>query len=361
MFYTDKTLCVFLFFALIPGHICSARIKYPTVLISILARNKAHTLPYFLSSLERLNYPKERIALRYVDRIRSDHNIDNTVEILEKWIISVQHQYHSINSEYVDSDSYSDEQGPNDWSMLRFENVISLRESALNYAKTAWADYLLTLDCDVFLTNKNVLHYLIAKNLTVVAPMLKSSGLYSNFWFGMTDDYYYLRTGDYKSVVNREKLGCFETKMVHTCVLIDLRKIESDHLTYVPENVEGYDGPRDDIITFAVAANKSDIALTVCNEEVFGFLMIPLEQDDTIAFDMLQLTNVKLEVLNEQDKLYVRDDLLEYTVLPEKDTLDFDKIFMINLLRRPERRKRMLDCFDELGLDVTILDAVDGK
>ncbi|KAK9732225.1 hypothetical protein QE152_g13032 [Popillia japonica] len=311
MFHAGKTLCVFLFLALIPGHICSTRIKYPTVLISILARNKAHTLPYFLSSLERLNYPKDRIALR----IRSDHNIDNTVEILEKWIVSVQHQYHSINSEFVDSDSYSDEQGPNDWSRLRFENVISLRESALNYARRVWADYFLTLDCDVFLTNTNILHYLIAKNLTVVAPMLRSSGLYSNFWLGMTDEYYYLRTDDYKPVVNREKLGCFDTKMVHTCVLVDLRKIESDRLTYVPENIDEYDGPRDDIITFAIAANKSDIPLTVCNEEMFGFVMIPLEQDDTVAFDMLQLTNLKLEVLNVQEKLYVRDDLVEYTVV----------------------------------------------
>lgn len=191
--------------------------------------------------------------------------------------------------------------------------------------------------------------------------MLRSSGLYSNFWLGMTDEYYYLRTDDYKPVVNREKLGCFDTKMVHTCVLVDLRKIESDRLTYVPENIDEYDGPRDDIITFAIAANKSDIPLTVCNEEMFGFVMIPLEQDDTVAFDMLQLTNLKLEVLNVQEKLYVRDDLVEYTVVQGKDTLDFDKIFMINLLRRPERRRRMLDCFDELGLDVTILDAIDGK
>ncbi|KRT81243.1 hypothetical protein AMK59_5115, partial [Oryctes borbonicus] len=202
MYNFVKTCCVFLFYIAIPAHICAAQIKHPTVLISILARNKAHTLPYFLSSLEKLNYPKARIALR----IRSDHNIDNTVEILEKWIISVQHQYHSINSEFIDSDSYADEQGPNDWSKFRFENVIELRESGLNHARTYWADYLLTIDCDVFLTNPDTLHYLMAKNLTVVAPMLKSSGLYSNFWFGMTDEYYYLRTDDYKPVIYHEKL-----------------------------------------------------------------------------------------------------------------------------------------------------------
>lgn len=40
-----------------------SEVKRPTVLISILARNKAHILPYFLTYLEALNYPKDRIAL----------------------------------------------------------------------------------------------------------------------------------------------------------------------------------------------------------------------------------------------------------------------------------------------------------
>lgn len=37
-------------------------VKLPTVLIATLVRNKAHTLPYFLSCLDGLNYPKDRIS-----------------------------------------------------------------------------------------------------------------------------------------------------------------------------------------------------------------------------------------------------------------------------------------------------------
>jgi collagen beta-1,O-galactosyltransferase len=37
--------------------------KDSTVVIAILVRNKAHTLPYFLTLLERLDYPKDRISL----------------------------------------------------------------------------------------------------------------------------------------------------------------------------------------------------------------------------------------------------------------------------------------------------------
>lgn len=40
--------------------------KSPTVFIAILVRNKAHALPYFLSSLSSLEYTKKRIALWYV-------------------------------------------------------------------------------------------------------------------------------------------------------------------------------------------------------------------------------------------------------------------------------------------------------
>ena len=35
----------------------------PTVMITLLVRNKEHTLPWFLGSIERLRYPKQRISL----------------------------------------------------------------------------------------------------------------------------------------------------------------------------------------------------------------------------------------------------------------------------------------------------------
>jgi collagen beta-1,O-galactosyltransferase len=38
-------------------------LQRPTVLVAILARNAAHTLPHFLGCLERLDYPKSRMAI----------------------------------------------------------------------------------------------------------------------------------------------------------------------------------------------------------------------------------------------------------------------------------------------------------
>lgn len=35
----------------------------PKVVVPLLIRNKAHTLPYFLSYFENLDYPKDKISL----------------------------------------------------------------------------------------------------------------------------------------------------------------------------------------------------------------------------------------------------------------------------------------------------------
>jgi hypothetical protein len=82
-------------------------------------------------------------------RIRSDHNTDRTIELLEKWIAQVKDQYHMISTEFVkDQELYPDERGPAHWTKERFDHVISLRESALNFARKIWADYFLV--CEFF-------------------------------------------------------------------------------------------------------------------------------------------------------------------------------------------------------------------
>lgn len=113
------------------------------------------------------------------------------------------------------------------------------------------------LDADVFLINPNTLRNLISKGKTIVAPLLKSDGMYSNFWAGMTAEYYYARTDHYEPILFREETGCFNVPMIHSAVLIDLRKHNSDYLTYKTDKLKTYNGPMDDIIIFAVGANKS--------------------------------------------------------------------------------------------------------
>lgn len=43
------------------------------------------------------------------------------------------------------------------------------------------------------------------------------------------------------------------------------------------------------------------------------------------------------------------------------DNMGLDKVFVINLARRTERRNRMLYCLNELGLNATFVEATDGR
>lgn len=204
---------------------------------------------------------------------------------------------------------------------------------------------------------RTLIRRLVATRLAIVAPLLRSDGLYSNFWSAMTEEYYYKRTDDYRPIAERERIGCFRVPMVHSCVLSDLTRTSSEHLSYVPPS----DTPHDDIIAFAISSNLST---HVCNDVPYGYVPVPLDESTASMFEeeRVRLLNVRLDALADGfSYLKPTQSLARFVSLPSKDTLRFDAIYMINLLRRPERRVRMQASFDELGLLVQTIDAVDGR
>lgn len=333
--------------------------KLPTVGISVLVRNKGHTLPYFLTCINNLDYPKDRLYLW----IYSDYNEDNSVEILEKWhsIYTSKFKNVYITANTTNGPLHSDEKSTIHWSLEHFKHVIRLREEALDFARRKWVDYLFMIDADVFLTNPTTLKTLVSKELEVVAPMLISDGLYSNFWAGMTEGYYYRRTDDYKPIRLQQKLGCYEVPMVHTAVLISMRTLGSDQLTYDPNYIKNYSGPQDDIIAFAVNAKQNGITLHVCNDEIFGFVPVPLEDKDELITDYEQLLNIKLEAISKGSPIPLDKSLQNYIQYPERWKFGCNEIYMINLRRRKERRYLMEMSFKELGMDVKYFEAIDGR
>ncbi|XP_032094684.1 procollagen galactosyltransferase 2-like, partial [Thamnophis elegans] len=80
--------------AMMPGSspLPESALQKPTVFLAILARNAARSLPHFLGCLERLRYPKNRIAVW----VATDHNIDNTTAMLREWLKNVQKLYHYV-------------------------------------------------------------------------------------------------------------------------------------------------------------------------------------------------------------------------------------------------------------------------
>lgn len=113
--------------------------KLPSVLIVSLIRNKAHTLPMFLSNLEEQDYPKDRISLWMV----TDHNEDRSQEILEVWLRRAQTSYHSVHYQFDDSEKIrKGETNLTHWPEERFLELIRMKEAALDFARQSWADYV---------------------------------------------------------------------------------------------------------------------------------------------------------------------------------------------------------------------------
>ncbi|KAF7669797.1 hypothetical protein LDENG_00124470 [Lucifuga dentata] len=326
----------------------------PTVLITILARNAEHSLPYFLGCIDRLDYPKNRIAIWAA----SDHSVDNSTAMLQEWIKGVQHLYHSVEWRPTEHpSSYADEEGPKHWPNSRFSHVMKLKQAALRAARQLWADYILFVDSDNLLTNRQVLTDMIAENLTVVAPMLDSRSLYSNFWCGITPQGYYRRTPEYIPIRKWKRQGCFVVPMVHSTYLLDLRRRASRALALYPPHPH-YPYLLDDIMAFAFSAQQAEVQMYVCNKDHYGFLPVPLKQHQTLEEEEESFTHTLTEAM------------IDYTMEPsqyvhtrpkEPGKMGFDKIFLINLKRRSDRRERIMSTLAVLGIDITLTEAVDGK
>ncbi|KAL0966758.1 hypothetical protein UPYG_G00299770 [Umbra pygmaea] len=326
----------------------------PKVLISILARNAEHALPYFLGCIDRLEYPKDRIAIWAA----ADHSVDNTTCMLEDWIRQVESQYHSVHWTPVEEPrTYLDELGPKHWPDSRFTHVMKLKQTALLAARAHWADYILFVDTDNLLTNRRVLTEMMAENLTLVAPMLESRVLYSNFWCGLTPQGYYKRTPEYIPIRNWERRGCFAVPMVHSTFLVDLRRSATSALAFHPPHHD-YAFPLDDIMVFAFSARQADVQMYICNREHYGYLPLPLKPEQSQEEEVESFSHTLTEAL------------IDYLMTPSKymhhrpkplDKMGFDEIFLINLQRRADRRDRMMSTFSVLGIDVALTEAVDGK
>ncbi|XP_029583126.1 procollagen galactosyltransferase 1 [Salmo trutta] len=327
----------------------------PRVLIALVCRNSEHSLPYFLGNIERLNYPKDRVAIW----VATDHNVDNTTAILRDWLVKVQKLYHYVEwrpqeepTEYQDADS------PKQWTNLRYAHVMKLRQAALDSARNMWADYFMVADCDNLLTNPNVLWKLIKEKKTIVAPMLESRAAYSNFWCGMTSQGYYKRTPAYIPMRKQVRKGCFAVPMVHSTFLIDLRKEASRQLAFHPPHPD-YSWAFDDIIVFAFSARMADVQMFLCNRETYGYFPVPLRAHNSLTDEAESFLHSLLEV-NVRNPHVLPS---EYIPAPIKiqDKLGFDEVFMINLKKRTDRRDRMLRTLYEQEIACKVIQAVDGK
>lgn len=78
-----------------------------------------------------------------IARFKSDHNEDNSVEILSLWLERTRSFYHSVNfTPDLDSPALRDtETNQTQWPEERYLDIIRMKEEAFQHARNIWADF----------------------------------------------------------------------------------------------------------------------------------------------------------------------------------------------------------------------------
>ncbi len=234
-----------------------------TVMIAILARNKAHVLPQFLNCIEKLDYDKQLISLY----INTNNNQDETEKVIREWVKKNEVKYQRVifeKHEVEDAESTR----PHEWTPGRFKILAAIRNKSLEQAKKYQTDYYFVVDCDNFIT-PCTLKELVRKDKPIIAPMLKSipeiGDYYSNYFCAVSDIGYYQDHPDYVKILHRKQVGTFKVPLVHCTYLIKSEYL--DRLNYA----DG--GPQHEFVIFARSARENNVDQYICNERNFGVLL----------------------------------------------------------------------------------------
>ena len=55
-----------------------------------------------------------------------------------------------------------------------------------------------------------------------------------------------------------------------------------------------FEMPHDDIIRFALSASFNNIELNICNDQIYGYIMLPLHDEQKIEDDLMNLSNLRI-------------------------------------------------------------------
>lgn len=243
--------------------------ELPTVLLTLIVRNKEHLLPAFLHAISELDYPKKKIHLY----VYTSDNTDSSAEILSDWL-EKQNDY--LSTEMVSSRG-------TDISMEK------VRQNSLEKSKERKCRYYFTADCDNFLLPHTLID-MISCHKPIVAPLLHcvTNPNESNFHIGIMN--LELMKDITQTKISMKERGIFPVSLVRGTYLIDCR--------YISQLVFDRDG-------FSSSAKKNGVFQYVCNKKFYGFYFSICEEEErnimTKYSDYLQkLIDAMIEDQNEK-------------------------------------------------------------
>jgi hypothetical protein len=245
-----------------PRDLCARLDDPPRVMVAILAKQAAVALPLYLECIEALDYPKTAITLY----IRTNNNTDDTAQILHDWVDRVRPMYDHIEFDPTNLPVPVEQFDVHEWNPLRFAVLSHLRNSCLQKTLEYRCDFLLMADTDNFI-RPHTLRNLVASNLPIVAPLLRSAdrgSYYSNFFAQTTETGYYAECEQYHWVLERRVCGLIELPLVHCTYLVRADVIP--HLGYS----DGSD--RYEFVIFSDRARQAGVPQYIDNREVYGYI-----------------------------------------------------------------------------------------
>ncbi len=239
------------------------------VTIAILVKDKAHTLPLYLSCIEQQTWPKSKTCLY----IRTNNNRDNSAEILKNWVHKVQDQYLDIYFDDSDVPENITQYKQHEWNCTRFKVLGKIRQESINWAFEHNSHYFIA-DCDNFIY-PNTIEAVATVNLPIIAPLLNSYCAYSNFHAAIDANGYLWDSPWYLPLVNREIKGFVQVPVVHCTYFVHYNVLLD--MSYDDESY------RFEYVIFSDNARKKNIPQYIDTREVYGFVSFAENSTDLVA------------------------------------------------------------------------------
>lgn len=237
-----------------------------TVTIAILAKDKEHTLPFYLACLEQQTWPKDKTYLY----IRTNNNKDTTAEILKNWIKKVGHCYLDVYFDDTDTPERVEKYGQHEWNCERFKVLGRIRQASLDWALEHHSHYFVA-DCDNFIIPQTI-EALVKVNLPIVAPLLWSNCRYSNFHSAIDANGYNIDCPLYNFFLNRDVKGLIELPVVHCTYLVRNEVIKD--MSYDDNSY------RFEYVIFSDVARKKNIPQYLDTRQLYGRLTLQETSED---------------------------------------------------------------------------------
>lgn len=252
-----------------------------TVLIVILVRDKAHTLPVFLKCIELQTWPRSQTGIY----IRENDSSDASAKILQKWANKHRSSYREIYEDYSSIPGVADESS-SEWTANRFSTLAKIRRKSIEFADSNGYDAYFVVDADNFIRQKVLENLMALRSLGVVAPYLRKPGfLYSNYHFWVDSAGYFSTTPDathyYDSIHNQTVRGIIECQVVHCTYLISR---EFYDLSWYEDGSSAYE-----YVIFSRNLRAVGVKQYLDNREVWGALTIKRNDVDLEKHERRQL------------------------------------------------------------------------